>query len=90
MLADRNSLAATHRIKGIKEEYVMDRSARPPIIWKRSTNYSLTNQALTRVQFDAIGPMRAIKGKTGDLRETNRCSSWLGTTLDVDKMLIQC
>ena len=40
MLAERNSLAAIHRIiKGIKEETVMAGSAKQPITLKRSRLY---------------------------------------------------
>jgi len=63
MLAERNSLAAIHRIKGIKEETVMD--------WLREAanhvgeieSLLLANYPLTRVQLDAMWTYVGHKGE---------------------------
>jgi len=64
MLAERNSLAAIHRVKGIKEE---NRSGLAP----QSCNHAedietllLANQHLTRVQLDAMWTYVGHKGKS--------------------------
>ena len=67
MLAERNSLAAIHRIKGIKEETVMD--------WLReAANHVevieallLANHHLTRVQLDAMWTYVGHKGEKVDI-----------------------
>jgi transposase-like protein len=63
MLAERNSLAAIHRIKGIKEETVM--------AWLRKAAHHveeiemllITNHHLTRVQLDAMWTYVGHKGE---------------------------
>jgi len=63
MLAERNSLAAIHRIKGIKEETVMD--------WLRKAAHHIeeieilliANHHLTRVQLDAMWTYVGHKGE---------------------------
>ncbi len=68
MLAERNSLAAIHRIKGLKEETAMG--------WLRNAaNHVgeieamlLANYHLNRVQMDAMWTYVAIKGKKRTLR----------------------
>jgi transposase-like protein len=63
MLAERNSLAAIHRIKGIKEETVID--------WLREASNHveeieallLVNHHLTRVQLDAMWTYVGHKGE---------------------------
>lgn len=69
MLAERNSLAAIHRIKGIKEETVMD--------WLRKAANHVevieallqANHHLTRVQLDAMWTYVGHKGeKVGILK----------------------
>ena len=63
MLAERNSLAAIHRIKGIKEETIVD--------WlRKAANHAeeieallLANHHLTRVQLDAMWTYVGHKGE---------------------------
>jgi hypothetical protein len=65
MLAERNSLAAIHRIKGIKEEIVMD--------WlRKAANHVEEVEAMLLADCHLIafnwmlrGPTLAIKGKSG-------------------------
>lgn len=67
-LAERNSLAAIHRVKGIKEETVLD--------WLRETAKQvetieallLANYHLTRAQLDAMWTYVGHKGEKGGIQ----------------------
>jgi len=63
MLADRNSLAAIHRIKGIKEETVMDWLREAANHMEEIEGWLLANHALTRVQLDAMWTYVGHKGE---------------------------
>ncbi|VVB64981.1 Uncharacterised protein [uncultured archaeon] len=54
MLAERNSLAAIHRIKGIREETVMDWLREAANNVEEIESLLLANYQLTRVQLDAM------------------------------------
>jgi transposase-like protein len=63
MLADRNSLAAIHRIKGIKEETVMDWLLEAANHVEEIEGLLLANHHLTRVQLDAMWTYVGHKGE---------------------------
>jgi len=65
LLAERNSLAAIHRVKGIKEETVMDwlRTAADHV--ERIEALLLANFHLTRAQLDALWTYVGHKGEKG-------------------------
>ena len=63
MLAERNSLAAIHRIKGIKEETVMDWLLEAANHVEEIETILLTNYHLTRVQLDAMWTYVGHKGE---------------------------
>lgn len=67
MLAERNSLAAIHRITGIKEETVMDwlRIAADHV--EEIEALLLGNYPLTRVQLDAMWTYVGHKGEKADI-----------------------
>ena len=72
LLAERNSLAAIHRVKGVKEETVMDwlRTAADHV--ERIEAILLANYSLTRAQLDALWTYVGHKGqKGGDWRRRN-------------------
>jgi transposase-like protein len=76
LLAERNSLAAIHRVKGIKEETVMDwlRTAADHV--ERIEALLLANFQLTRAQLDALWTYVGHKGeKGGTWRRTNAAPS---------------
>ena len=54
MLAERNSLAAIHRIKGIKEETIVDWLCKAANHAEEIETLLLANHHLTRVQLDAM------------------------------------
>jgi hypothetical protein len=66
--AERNSLAAIHRLKGIKEETVMDwlRTAADHV--ERIEALLLANFQLTRAQLDALWTYVGHKGEKGGER----------------------
>jgi len=70
MLAERNSLAAIHRIKGIKEEAVMDCLLEAANHVEEIEALLLANHHLTRVQLDAMWTYAVIKGKKWPSRRT--------------------
>lgn len=79
MLAERNSLAAIHRIKGIKEETVM--------AWLRSAatqmesveELLIKDHKMTRVQLDALWSYVGHKGeKKGSRKKTSVAPSGVG------------
>jgi transposase-like protein len=65
LLAERNSLAAIHRVKGIKEETVLDwlRAAADHV--ERIEALLLANYRLTRAQLDAMWTYVGHKGEKG-------------------------
>jgi len=63
MLAERNSLAAIHRIKGIKEETVMDWLREAANHVEEIEALLLANHHLTRVQLDAMWTYVGHKGE---------------------------
>jgi len=63
MLAERNSLAAIHRIKGIKEETVMDWLREAANHIEEIEAILLANYHLTRVQLDAMWTYVGHKGE---------------------------
>ena len=63
MLAERNSLAAIHRIKGIKEETVMDWLRKAAHHIEEIETLLISSHHLTRVQLDA---MWTYVGHTGE------------------------
>ena len=73
LLAERNSLAAIHRVKGIKEETVMDwlRIAADHV--ERIEALLLANFQLSRAQLDALWTYVGHKGEKGGAR--NRMSA---------------
>jgi transposase-like protein len=67
MLAERNSLAAIHRIKGIKEETVMDWLRKAANHVEEIEALLLANYPLTRVQLDAMWTYVGHKGEKADV-----------------------
>jgi hypothetical protein len=67
MLAERNSLAAIHRIKGIKEETVMDWLRKAANHVEEIEALMLANYPLTRVQLDAMWTYVGHKGEKADV-----------------------
>jgi transposase-like protein len=67
MLAERNSLAAIHRIKGIKEETIMDWLCKAANHVEEIEALLLANYPLTRVQLDAMWTYIGHKGEKADV-----------------------
>ena len=65
LLADRNSLASIHRVKGIKEETVSDWLREAARQVEEIERLLLANFRLTRVQLDALWTYVGHKGKKG-------------------------
>jgi transposase-like protein len=65
MLAERNSLAAIHRVKGVKEETVMDWLHVAAAHVERIEVLLLANYKLTRAQLDAMWAYVGNKGEKG-------------------------
>jgi transposase-like protein len=63
LLAERNSLAAIHRTKGIKEETVMDWLRKAAHHAEEIEALLLANHHLTRVQLDAMWTYVGHKGE---------------------------
>jgi hypothetical protein len=63
MLAERNSLAAIHRIKGIKEETIVDWLCKAANHAEEIEAMLLANHHLTRVQLDAMWTYVGHKGE---------------------------
>jgi len=63
MLAERTSLAAIHRIKGIKEETVMDWLCQAANHVEEIEALMLANYPLTRIQLDAMWTYVGHKGE---------------------------
>ena len=70
LLAERNSLAAIHRVKGVKEETVLDwlRTAADHV--ERVEALLLANYQLTRAQLDAMWAYVGNKGEKGGMPQT--------------------
>jgi transposase-like protein len=67
MVAERNSLAAIHRIKGIKEETVMAWLREAATHVEMIESLLLANYHLTRVQLDAMWAYVGHKGEKADM-----------------------
>jgi transposase-like protein len=65
MLGDRNSLAAIHRIKGVKEETVLKWLERARDHLERFESHIMKGLKLTRVQIDALWTFVGHKGEKG-------------------------
>jgi transposase-like protein len=65
MLAERNSLAAIHRVKGVKEETVMAWLRLAAAHVERIEALLLANYKLTRAQLDAMWAYVGNKGEKG-------------------------
>lgn len=63
LLADRNSLAAIHRIKGIKEETVADWLLKSKEHIEQIESLLLANYKLNRIQLDALWSYVGNKGE---------------------------
>jgi transposase-like protein len=63
LLAERNSLASIHRVKGIKEETVMDWLRKAANHVEEIEALLLANHHLTRVQLDAMWTYVGHKGE---------------------------
>jgi transposase-like protein len=70
MVAERNSLASIHRIKGIKEETVMAWLREASNHVKEIESLLLANYPLTRVQLDAIWTYVYHKGEKADISKS--------------------
>ncbi len=67
MVAERNSLASIHRIKGIKEETVIDWLLEAANHVEEIESLLLANYLLTRVQLDAMWTYVSHKGEKADI-----------------------
>jgi len=67
MVAERNSLASIHRIKGIKEETVIDWLLEAANHVEEIESLLLANYLLTRVQLDAMWTYVSHKGEKVDI-----------------------
>ena len=65
LLAERNSLASIHRVKGIKEETVMDWLREAAVHVEEIETLMLANYKMTRVQLDAMWAYVGHKGEKG-------------------------
>jgi len=65
MLADRNSLAAIHRIKGVKEETVGEWLQRAARHVEEIETVLLANDSVNRAQLDALWTYVGHKGEKG-------------------------
>lgn len=65
MVGDRNSLAAIHRIKKVKEETVCQWIERAEHQVKQFEEYGVRNCQLSRVQLDALWTYVGHKGEKG-------------------------
>jgi transposase-like protein len=67
MLADRNSLAAIHRIKGVKEETVSEWLQRAAAHVEQIEAVLLANYRVSRAQLDALWTYVGHKGEKGGM-----------------------
>ena len=65
MLAERNSLAAIHRVKGIKEETVMSWLRKAAHHVEPVEELLLAHYSLSRAQLDALWTFVGHKGEKG-------------------------
>jgi hypothetical protein len=68
MLGDRNSLAAIHRIKGIKEETVCNWLEKAAFHVEQFEEGIVRKHKLSRVQTDALWTYVGHKGEKGEAR----------------------
>ena len=68
LLAERNSLAAIHRVKGVKEETVLAWLRLAAQHAERIEAILLANYRLTRAQLDAMWTYVGHKGEKGGAR----------------------
>lgn len=66
-MAERNSLAAIHRVKGIKGETVLDWLREAAKHVEQIEALLLANYQLTRVQLDALWTYVGNKGEKGGM-----------------------
>ena len=71
MLAERNSLAAIHRVKGIKEETVVDWLRKTAAHVEEIEALLLANYHLTRVQLDAMWTHVGHKGEKATILKSS-------------------
>jgi transposase-like protein len=69
MLAERNSLAAIHRVKGVKEETVMAWLCIAAAHVEQIEALLLANYKLSRAQLDAMWTYVGHKGEKGGIRK---------------------
>jgi transposase-like protein len=69
MVGDRNSLAAIHRIKGVKEETVCRWLIQAEKHIKQFEEYIVKNRKLSRVQLDALWTYVRHKGEKGGMKK---------------------
>ncbi len=72
LLAERNSLAAIHRVKGVKEETVMDWLRTAAAHVERIEAILLANYKLSRAQLDAMWAYVGNTGEKGAMRKATR------------------
>ena len=72
LLAERNSLAAIHRVKGVKEETVMDWLRTAAAHVERIEAILLANYKLSRAQLDAMWAYVGNRGEKGAMRKATR------------------
>ncbi len=69
MLGDRNSLAALHRVKGVKEETVGQWVERAAAHVEQFEEHIVKSHKLSRVQVDALWTYVGHKGEKGGGRK---------------------
>lgn len=72
MVGDRNSLAAIHRIKGVKEETVCRWLEQADKHLKQFEEYIAKNRKLSRVQLDALWTYVWHKGEKGGMKKSKQ------------------
>jgi transposase-like protein len=78
LLAERSSLAAIHRVKGIKEETVMDWLEHAVGQVEVIEQLLLRDYHFTRAQMDALWTYVGHKGKKGDMRKNKNVVAFGG------------
>ena len=79
LLAERNSLAAIHRVKGVKEETVLAWLRMAAAHVERTYALLLANHTLSRAQLDAMWTYVGNKGEKGAMpKPTSVAASGLG------------
>jgi transposase-like protein len=78
LLAERSSLAAIHRVKGIKEETVMDWLEQAVGQVEVIEQLLLRDYHFTRAQMDALWTYVGHKGKKGDMRKNKNVAAFGG------------